>query len=252
MAIRGDPTRQRFPGITGRLIVDTYRGQVRVRSWPKKRGPKGSKRQLAWRKWFSNANELTKYAPVQQWNAAIKGAKGTGLYPRDMMIKAMGSGFFDGITEDGVLMRKRWDFKVPIMFQGASAHRDTPLNVIGGSFVTVQWPLPDIDTMSFWDISQPTRLTVPTDVEIVQLGFSVAESPSSSNPLVAIIQQNGVTRVARADNNGTGGKNLSVISAPMAVLPGDYFEAQLFSNSSFTYPASQMINFWLSALQIVD
>lgn len=70
-------------------MVDTVRGVLRVRKWPKKRGKPTSARQLFWIDWFKQANLLAKYVDGATAALAIKLTKGSGLYPRDIILQAM-------------------------------------------------------------------------------------------------------------------------------------------------------------------
>lgn len=249
MAIRNDPTRQRFPGVTGRLIVDTYRGRMRLRSWPKKRGPKATELQRLWRDWFTSANHRAKYAPGQQIDQSIKAARGTGLYPRDILIKAMGTGLFDAIDEDGNFITKRWDFWEPVMFQGVFSQLASNVSLPGGVLVTVQWPLPTLDTMSFWDAANPTRFTIPEHVEVVELTFTTMSTGSAGGAHVMYIRKNGTTLVARLEWSGSSFFSQSLKTVPLAVSPGDYFEAEAFSSNSMTLVAGDAAAFGLNVLQ---
>ena len=70
-------------------MIDTVRGVLRVRKWPKKRGTPRSALQRWWVDWFTQANLLAKYADGLSQANAIKITKGTGLYPRDVFLMAM-------------------------------------------------------------------------------------------------------------------------------------------------------------------
>lgn len=70
-------------------MIDTVRGVLRVRKWPKKRGTPKSPLQRWWNDWFRQANLLAKYADSMTQARAIALTKGTGLYPRDIILKAM-------------------------------------------------------------------------------------------------------------------------------------------------------------------
>lgn len=70
-------------------MIDTVRGVLRVRKWPKKRGTPKSPLQRWWNDWFRQANLLAKYADGMTQARAIALTKGTGLYPRDIILKAM-------------------------------------------------------------------------------------------------------------------------------------------------------------------
>lgn len=249
MAIRNDPTRQRFPGITDRVIVDTYRGQVRFRSWPRKRGPKATPKQRIWRDWFTDATQSIKYAHSQQVDQAINMAKGTGLYPRDILMKALASGFFDAIDEDGVFIRKRWDFWIPIMFQGVFSNLTSNLVVPASTLVQVQWPLPVLDTLSFWNAAQPTRFTIPEHVQVVQLNLALMSTATVAGTKVMYVRKNGTTLIARTAWASTSRFSQTMQTSPLVVSQGDYFEAEAYSASGATLQAGDAAAFSLNVLQ---
>lgn len=70
-------------------MVDTVRGVLRVRAWPKKYGKARSALQQSWIDWFTQANRLAKYADGLSQARAIEMTKGSGMYPRDVLLKAM-------------------------------------------------------------------------------------------------------------------------------------------------------------------
>ena len=70
-------------------MVDVVRGTIRVRKWPKKRGKPRSEAQRFWVDWFKQANLLAKYADAASQTRAIEATKGSGWYPRDVLLKAM-------------------------------------------------------------------------------------------------------------------------------------------------------------------
>ncbi len=83
------PRKSRQPSLRNVLMVDATRGVLRVRKWPKKRGTPKSELQRFWIDWFRQANLLAKYADGMAQALAIKLTKGSGLYPRDIMLQAM-------------------------------------------------------------------------------------------------------------------------------------------------------------------
>ncbi len=70
-------------------MVDTVRGVLRVRKWPRKRGTPKSASQLWWIDWFRQANKLAKYIDAASMRRAIELTAGTGKYPRDIILQAM-------------------------------------------------------------------------------------------------------------------------------------------------------------------
>ncbi len=79
----------RSESLRGRFMVDTVRGVLRIRKWPKKRGTPKSASQLYWIDWFRQANRLAKYVDAATMRRAIDITKGSGMYPRDYILKAM-------------------------------------------------------------------------------------------------------------------------------------------------------------------
>lgn len=99
--LRVIPRKARHPALSGRMVIDTVRGVLRVRKWPKKRGPPKSERQAWWVDWFRQANALAKYVDPRQQEAAIVMTKGTGMYPRDLLLKAMRGRLYHWADETG-------------------------------------------------------------------------------------------------------------------------------------------------------
>lgn len=102
MKITGSiPRKQRLASYRGRVMIDTVRGVLRVRKWPKKRGTPKSPLQRWWIDWFRQANLLAKYADGMAQARAIAMTKGSGLYPRDVMLKAMRGRLYIWADENG-------------------------------------------------------------------------------------------------------------------------------------------------------
>ena len=86
---RSIPRNVRLPSLRNVVMVDTVRGVLRVRKWPKKYGKPRSALQAWWIDWFKQANLLAKYADPMSQRRAIELTKGSGLYPRDVLLQAM-------------------------------------------------------------------------------------------------------------------------------------------------------------------
>lgn len=99
--IRRIPKRLRGASYRGRLMIDAFRGVMRVRKWPKKRGPPTSPLQAFWVDWFVQANRLAKYADGASMARAIQMTKGSGMYPRDVLLKAMRGRLYNWVDQDG-------------------------------------------------------------------------------------------------------------------------------------------------------
>ncbi len=101
MILRSIPKKGRHPSYTGRVMIDSFRGVLRVRKWPKKRGTPRSALQRWWVDWFVQANLLAKYADPMSQARAIEMSKDSGMYPRDVLLKAMRGRLYFWSTTDG-------------------------------------------------------------------------------------------------------------------------------------------------------
>ncbi len=95
------PRNRRMPSLRNVVMIDTVRGVLRVRKWPKKRGTPRSALQRWWIDWFRQANILAKYVDGASQALAIAMTKGSGLYPRDVLLKAMRGRLYHFTDQDG-------------------------------------------------------------------------------------------------------------------------------------------------------
>ncbi len=87
--LKGIKRAARSESLSGKVMVDTVRGVLRVRKWPRKRGTPKSASQRWWNDWFRQANLLAKYVDAATMRKAIELTANTGMYPRDIILKAM-------------------------------------------------------------------------------------------------------------------------------------------------------------------
>lgn len=80
---------KRSESLRGAFMIDTVRGVLRVRKWPRKRGTPKSALQRWWNDWFRQANYLAKYVDAASAARAIEITAGSGMYPRDVLLSAM-------------------------------------------------------------------------------------------------------------------------------------------------------------------
>jgi len=96
---------RRAPAFRGRVVVDTCRGVVRVRKWPRSR--KTLNRQsaaiTATNDWFKAAAKLVKWVDPDSQLLAKTLAEGTANYPRDILTLALAGNLVSRIdlAEDG-------------------------------------------------------------------------------------------------------------------------------------------------------
>ncbi len=129
MILRSIPRAQRMASIRGRVMIDTVRGVLRVRKWPKKRGTPKSALQRFWIDWFTQANLLAKYVDGASAARAIEMTKGTGLYPRDVLLEAMRGRLYWWADETG------WKWFPMAATQDVSNSLDTVAQTVGSILV---------------------------------------------------------------------------------------------------------------------
>jgi len=248
---RTTPDRQRFPGVGGALVIDTWRGKVRVRKWPEKRGPGGSQAQLAQRAWFRDVNELAKRAETGQQALAIHMTRNSGLYPRDLLLKIMSTGLYDLTTDEGVFITSRRKTLEEKVFNGAILHQNAPLAITGGGVRKISWPLPVWNNPVFWDVTNPQRLTIPNGVKIVQIGFGMHVGPSGTFTFSQRIVDRNNQFVAFTDNTESGPTGETLLTAPLVVSPGDFFTAEVFFTVNRTIAPVLATYFYIEVLETV-
>jgi len=99
--LRRGPRGPRSNTFSKRFMVDTVRGVIRVRKWPRKRGKPKSPAQLFWIDWFTQANLLYKWIDPHQVRRFMEMTKGRAMYPRDVALKAMRGRLYTWTDENG-------------------------------------------------------------------------------------------------------------------------------------------------------
>lgn len=223
MRIRWDPRRQRAPRIQGGVVVDSFRGTLRVRKWPRKRGPSKSEAVRRQNEWFKGAIDLAKRVDPRQQALAIAMTKGTGLYPRDLLVKSMAGGIIDIIEADGSNPQPGRRFRETKVFQGCILQLTSNITFTANIALFPSWPTPVKDTLGFWDISAPTEIKIPAGVNVVELVGQIAVSPDPGSFDLHIARISDGLVVA-ADNSDTWLQmGMSCQTGPMVVTAGDRF-----------------------------
>lgn len=225
MKIRWDPKKQRFPGFHGRYIVDSVRGQLRVRSWPRKRGtPKSSEVRIQ-NQWFKDANHLAKICEPSQQAQAIRMTLGTGLYPRDLLLKCMSGGIIDPITGDGRLMQRMRKVVTPVSWQGFMLRLTSDQNIGTPGYTDVTWPLPVNDSLGFWSVAAPTLITIPPGVTKMSFMSRGLSKGTYNGTMQNSIARAGGLVYGRADNVGNMSHGIGCFSGVVDVVAGQTFSA---------------------------
>lgn len=233
-------------------MVDTLRGQMRIRAWPRKRGrPKHPFTRL-WNDWFRDANALAKRADGHAHAAAIELTKGTGLYPRDIMLRAMSKGLIDFVDENGVLIQNRERRIEPVTFQGAWTRPTANITIGTGAFVAPNWPLPVIDTFGFWSAGQPDRFTIPAGFEIIQLHAAATQSTGAGGRMVAFFEIVGGAPFGGASTENPTTVTIAAASGPIVVQEGDQVRVKFFMQNGGTIGSTGVSFFALTVLQTTE
>lgn len=225
---KADPSRQRFPALSGRLIIDVYRGQLRARSWPRARGKKKTpSQQRAVDRFTSVAKLYPKIAPLLMKDA-IEGAKNLPLYPRDIIATGIMRGYVDVDQIDGPLLVKHPDTIEEVMFQGFILKLADPLNHPGGTFIDLPWPLPVADTAHFWSAGEPALITIPPQVQFMSFNAGAGAPPNGDTQFQLKITDAAGAPIAYASSRQNGARSITVASGPVLVAPGQTYKVEFF------------------------
>ena len=222
-------------------MVDTFRGQLRVRAWPRKRGRPTSQVTRDQNKWFKEANEIARKVEPTQMNLAIEMTKGTGLYPRDLLLRQQAGGIYEVVFEDGTSPQYRRTFRETVVFQGIICDKTATQLVPVGGFHQIIWTLPILDTAGFWNAGAPDRLTIPAGINVIELvGRWRATTGGGRSEQNLVLYKNGAfTESTVAEVVNTPAATIS--SGPVMVVTGDFFELRLNTTVARTvnvYPFS--------------
>lgn len=217
-----DPWRLRRPALLRGVMVDTFRGQMRVRAWPRKRGRAKSAAVREQNEWFKQANKLTRLAPPSQQRTAIEATKLSGLYPRDLLMRSISGGVFDILQPDGQLLKVRRKAVVLAGFQGVRL-----IQAISQTFSTpgqnpVTWATAVVDTAGMFAPLFPTLLTVPAGINLIEftMGAQLEVGGFASN--FTIERTDGKTIARYAAAAGQAGW-ATINSGPIDVLPAEQY-----------------------------
>lgn len=148
-------------------------------------------------------------------------------------------------------------------FRGALVSKTANQSINGGSLITLTWNSEVFDTDTIHDNSvNNSRLTVPAGVTVVRLTGNVtwtsAVTVSSSKDVV--LRKNGADVIGGfgsriEDNNSIGGNppQQNVVSSPLQVVGGDFFEFIVRQGSDFpgSVTAGGGIGTWF-AMEIIE
>jgi hypothetical protein len=232
MATRSGPNRRRVPALKRAIMIDTVRGKPRVRIWPRKRGKPKSPATLYMNAWFTDACHKMRYVDGRAMDYAIKATKQTGLYPRDLLMRAATRGLFKIWDPDLGQLLPRPKGLWTVMFQGTILENPPAQNLIGGATTTLTWNAPTIDTYNLWNASQPSRLTIPNGINVINVSFSLQATGGTSFQLDNVVQKNGAAIVVGNAPRASTPNNNNMSTGPLTVASGDFIELAAFVNGT--------------------
>jgi len=247
--IRSIPDYSLLPSSKGRFIVDTYRGKFRIRAWPKKRGPATSGPLKEIQRRFREATQVMKYCDAKFHNQAINIAKGNGIYPRDVLGHAILCGMVDMIDEYGQVETCWKPILEQAMYQGCRVQRTSNLSVLAATTTPIPWQQAIIQTVPIFDLALPNRLTVPSNVNIVELKAGFRGNTAVTNTTQFVIRKNGSEFVAEltVDNDSTPAGEID--TGPIPCIAGDWFDCTFFGVSANVIAAVQRTYFAMEIKQ---
>lgn len=186
--------------------------------------------------------------PTQQ-NLAIAMTKGTGLYPRDLLLRQMAGGIYEVILSDGQVVQARKRFRGTVMFQGVILHLLVNQVLVPNVATLITWPLPLLDTLGFWNAGAPTRITIPDGIQVVEFdaGWGGVVSTPNQRQRVEIFKNGIIYRVQ--DGFSVSTPNQTVSSGPDVVNVGDFFEVKIFCPLAQSAFGANRTFFTLNVLQ---
>jgi len=247
---RSNPTKQRYPSFSGLLMVDTVRGKVRVRAWPKKRGRPKSAAVRSQNKWFKSATQIMNQVDPSQMKIAIEAAKGTGFYPRDLLMNAISGGIIEVVFPDGVVLTSSQYFLEDVVFQGARVVRTSNLTIPNATLFTVDFESPILQTTPIWDAGNPERLTVPVGVSVVSVESGLQSLVNQSGLWVHQIEDQTGVRYTGAGSEFFGFRNIYASTGPIPVVAGDYFVVKTFTVGARQLTAGPGVFFSMTLLGV--
>jgi hypothetical protein len=119
-------------------------------------------------------------------------------------------------------------------------------SISAGVTTTLTFDTETADTDAWHDnVMNNSRLTVPSGVTLVRVSANVKNNALTGGQNVVSMIKNGASArgLPERDLEGNIRKYLNVVSAPLEVSAGDYFEVQYFGTNAETVPASDEVWF---------
>lgn len=111
------------------------------------------------------------------------------------------------------------------MFQGCILALDADFTVQTGAIRYPSWPLPLLDTAGFYDPTEPTLMTIPPGVAVVEFTWSYLENFSPNGYLLSVLNKVGDGHMSQATTQISAGMAISASTGPLLVSEGEQYRA---------------------------
>ncbi len=212
--------------------IKTWKGQRYISKWPRKRGLPPSDKARAWMDQFGCLGFFTKIPEPRVFDQAVKMAKGTGWYARDVLAAAAnGHLFFDQgsikITTPTVSVKRT----------AGQVFTPNTINVLTPN--AIEW-----DNNNFWNaVTNPTRLTVRSSGLYLIAWNILYEAKTTIPATIAELKVNGLI-INDAIQTGAASTALNNVGCMIWYFrDNDYLE--MFSYYNPTSRATQLMHLQL-------
>ena len=180
--------------------------------------------------------------------SAYRLAAGTGLYPRDVSMKASTGGLFKIPDPDLGLLEFSRKGLYEVAFQGGINVLQANQAVPAATLTPINYGLPNLDTVAMWDQGPPVGWRIPAGVNVVQLHAGHQAFGSGVNRNWSFISKNNLAVVWANESDAANTKYVNVTTGPIQVVQGDLFEHLVQSQGADTFQAQ----FTMFQVEILD
>lgn len=243
-------------------MQDVCGGVERLRTWPKKRGKKLPQKTLDQMEFFRQVQIASKLCSPDQLIAWEQATRGTPLLPRDMFLM-MWSNRLCAITIEGGrtlypqvaindvsqsldviaqtpgdMLRRgvdQWEpFTLPTFAPQVCAVRRTSAFAAGAAntYAPISWQASTYDPSGIWDITDPTKLTMPGPGTALCFLNATATFGAFAQTIVAWAINGNVDYRQRPPYPTAGGDVAINVSALFRVTTGDVLTAPVASSGA--------------------
>lgn len=247
--IRSKPGELKTLALKSEVVISTNRGQLIASSWPRKRGKPTNPVTIEQNEWLTWSARALPYAASVEWEGATAAAKGTGLYPRDILTLAASGKLYDVVTPEGQVLTRTEDRLEMLVFNGAILKLTANIAIGSAGFTYPAWPVPVRDTFGFWDAGAPDRLTIPVGVDVIELFWGGRINGGANFSYVSICE-NAIGGIeGLVEKQKTGFQSFAESTGPILVAPGDFFRAGHLASAATTLQADGSTFFKLNVLE---